>query len=61
MAKTVALDTKGQHLLNLDEARRNIASLVGEPGAEDVPAEEAADFGPEAGGRAEFGSEAPRA
>jgi molecular chaperone DnaK len=41
LAKTVALDTKGQHLLNLDEARRNIASLVGEPGAEGVPAEEA--------------------
>jgi chemotaxis regulatin CheY-phosphate phosphatase CheZ len=29
----------------LDEARRNIASLVGEPGAEDVPAEEAASGG----------------
>jgi molecular chaperone DnaK len=42
LAKTVALDTKGQHVLNLDEARRNIASLVGEPEAEDVPAEEAA-------------------
>jgi molecular chaperone DnaK len=42
LAKTVALDTKGQHILNLDEARRNIASLVGEPEAEDVPAEEAA-------------------
>jgi molecular chaperone DnaK len=41
LAKTVALDTKGQHVLNLDEARRNIASLVGEPGAESVPAEEA--------------------
>jgi molecular chaperone DnaK len=31
LAKSVTLDTKGQHALNLDEARRNIASLVGEP------------------------------
>ena len=42
LAKTVALDTKGQHVLNLDQARRNIASLVGEPGAEGAPAEETA-------------------
>lgn len=32
LAKSVTLDTKGQHIVNVDEARRNIASLVGEPG-----------------------------
>ncbi len=30
LAKSVTLDTKGQHHLNLEEARRNISSLVGE-------------------------------
>jgi molecular chaperone DnaK len=33
LAKSVTLDTKGQHIVNLDEARRNIAALVGEPDA----------------------------
>jgi molecular chaperone DnaK len=33
LAKTVAMDTRGHKVLNLDEARRNIASLVGEPQA----------------------------
>jgi molecular chaperone DnaK len=31
LAKSVTLDTRGQHVVNLDEARRNIATLVGEP------------------------------
>ena len=31
LAKSVTLDTRGQHGVNLDEARRNIASLVGQP------------------------------
>jgi molecular chaperone DnaK len=31
LAKSVTLDVKGQHHVNLEEARRNIASLVGEP------------------------------
>jgi molecular chaperone DnaK len=29
MAKSVTLDTRGQHGVNVDEARRNIAALVG--------------------------------
>lgn len=35
LAKTVTMDTRGAHTLDLDHARRNIASLVGEtePGA----------------------------
>ena len=33
-AKSITLDTRGQHVVNLDEARRNIASLVGLPDAE---------------------------
>jgi molecular chaperone DnaK len=33
MAKSVTLDTRGQHSVNLEEARRNIASLIGEPEA----------------------------
>jgi molecular chaperone DnaK len=44
LAKTVSLDTRGRHALNVDEARRNIASLVtpqeGSPaGAPATPAE----------------------
>ena len=31
LAKSVTLDTHGQHIVNVDEARRNIAALVGEP------------------------------
>lgn len=31
LAKSVTLDTRGQHGVNLDEARRNIAGLIGEP------------------------------
>jgi molecular chaperone DnaK len=31
LSKTVAMDTRGKSTLSLDEARRNIASLVGEP------------------------------
>ena len=48
LAKTVSLDTRGGHSLDLDQARRNIAGLVGEPanpsadGAEPVQ-DEAAD------------------
>lgn len=33
LAKTVTMDTRGAHTLDLDRARRNIASLVGEPEA----------------------------
>jgi molecular chaperone DnaK len=29
LAKSITLDTHGQHVINLDEARRNIATLVG--------------------------------
>ena len=32
LAKSVTLDTRGGHVVNLEEARRNMASLVGEPG-----------------------------
>ena len=31
LAKTVTMDTRGKHVLDLDEARRNIASLVSAP------------------------------
>jgi len=30
LARSVTLDTRGQHVVNLDEARRNIAALVGD-------------------------------
>jgi molecular chaperone DnaK len=47
LAKSVTLDTRGQHVVNLDEARRNIAALVGEPETTAAPAaatvEDAAD------------------
>ena len=33
LAKTVTMDTRGKGTLNLDQARRNIASLLGEAGA----------------------------
>jgi molecular chaperone DnaK len=33
LVKSVTLDTRGQHNVNLDEARRNIATLVGPPTA----------------------------
>ncbi len=36
LAKSVTLDTRGQHVINLDEARRNIAALVGEPAREEA-------------------------
>ena len=32
LAKSVTLDTRGGHAVNIEEARRNMASLVGEPG-----------------------------
>ena len=38
LAKTVTMDTRGQHTLNLDEARRNIASLVDQAGSAAEPA-----------------------
>ncbi len=47
-AKTVTLDTRSQHGVNLDEARRNIASLIGEP---EVVSSEAADAEAGAGER----------
>ncbi|MEY2407609.1 MAG: molecular chaperone DnaK [Verrucomicrobiota bacterium] len=31
LARTVSMDTRGKHIFNLDEARRNIASLVSAP------------------------------
>jgi len=37
LAKSVTLDTRGQHIVNLDEARRNIAALVAEPDNAAVP------------------------
>jgi molecular chaperone DnaK len=33
LAKSVTLDIRGQHTVNVEEARRNIASLVGQPEA----------------------------
>jgi molecular chaperone DnaK len=36
LAKTVALDTRGQKVLNVDEARKNIASLVGKSDSGDA-------------------------
>lgn len=41
LAKTVTMDTRGAHALDLDAARRNVASLVGEPEAD--PASPAGD------------------
>jgi len=38
MAKTVTLDTRGGHALNVEDARRNIASLVGAAQAQGAPA-----------------------
>ena len=38
LAKTVTMDTRGAHSLDLDEARRNIAALVGEPDPAAAPA-----------------------
>jgi molecular chaperone DnaK len=43
LAKTVTMDTRGAHVLNVDDARRNIASLLGDleaaaPDGEDVAA-----------------------
>ncbi len=43
LAKTVTMDTRGKAGLNVEAARRNIASLVGEPGVEEgetAPAED---------------------
>ena len=34
LAKTVTMDTRGVHVLDVDEARRNIASLLGSLGEE---------------------------
>ncbi len=52
-AKSITLDTRGQHVVNLDEARRNIASLVGSPdsdAAEGAPESDATSLdGAEAG------------
>jgi hypothetical protein len=33
LAKTVTMDTRGAAVLDMDQARRNIASLIGEPEA----------------------------
>ncbi len=46
LAKSITLDTRGQHTVNLDEARRNIASLVGPygPGAAEGAPELATDL-----------------
>ena len=41
LAKTVSMDTRGAHSLDLEQARRNIASLVGQTAA--VPTGQAAD------------------
>jgi molecular chaperone DnaK len=37
LARTVTMDTRGAHTLDLDEARRNIASLVGESQPDEGP------------------------
>ncbi len=37
LAKSVTLDTRGGHVVNLDEARRNIAALIGESDPEPAP------------------------
>jgi molecular chaperone DnaK len=42
LAKTVTMDTRGKGIVNLEEARRNIASLVGEPQRIVTPASTAA-------------------
>lgn len=47
LAKSVSLDTRGEHILNLDQARRNIASLVGEGDAESGADAADAPDGPE--------------
>lgn len=39
LAKTVTMDTRGRKVLDLDEARRNIASLVSQPATPDAPAQ----------------------
>ena len=52
MAKTVVLDTRGAHALDVSEARRNIAALIG-----NAPGEEPADSGGD-GEEGEEGEEA---
>ena len=48
LAKSVVLDTRGKNVINLEEARRNIASLTGDAAPETQPAEGAlADAAPE--------------
>ena len=46
LSKTVAMDTRGKSTLSLDEARRNIAALVGAPAG--PPAETGLDDNPDA-------------
>jgi molecular chaperone DnaK len=48
LVKSVTLDTRGQHIINLDEARRNIAALVGEPEAATAPVARAETEGDDA-------------
>lgn len=55
-AKSVTLDTRGRHSVNLDDARRNIASLVGEPGASGDDDQSTGDDGDQAEGAEEFDS-----
>jgi molecular chaperone DnaK len=43
LVKSVTLDTRGQHSVNLDESRRNIATLVGPPEATDDDGATSAD------------------
>jgi molecular chaperone DnaK len=48
VAKTVTLDTRGQHLLNLDSARQNLANLFALDDAENLPNYDSLDFDDEA-------------
>ncbi len=50
LAKSVTLDTRGQHVVNVEEARRNIAALVGQP--DTAPALGEAGAAPETGAAA---------
>lgn len=46
LAKSVTLDTRGRHTVNVEEARRNIASLIGQPESKDAaPTAEPAGIG----------------
>lgn len=55
LAKTVTMDTKGQHVVDVAEARRNIAALVGEPAEPGEPDSAPDELAPAAAATSEAG------